>query len=241
LYPSDIGCYTLGTNQHAVDTCLDMGAAITVAAGIYHAYRLDRVIQPIVATIGDSTFIHSGVTGLANAVHTGARFVLVILDNETTAMTGLQPTAAQTRLADGSDGIPLEISQLVRACGVRFLREADPYSQDDFRAILREAREFTRSDEGGIAVVIAKRACLLQASSRLHWHPIKMEISDQCDGCKHCLLAFECPALVENRVTNRIKIDRRMCVDCAQCIHACHRGFIVESKTGEDSRIRDNK
>lgn len=230
FYTSDIGCYTLGTNLRAVDTCLDMGAAITIATGLYQAYRLDGKKQPIVATIGDSTFIHSGVTGLANAVHTGARFVLVILDNGTTAMTGFQPTADITRLADGTEGTRVAIPDLVRACGVRFLREADPYHQDDFRAVLKEAAAFVQVPEGGVAVVIAKRPCVLYDRSPLDAHPVRVEVTSDCDGCKYCLVAFECPALMMNAATNKVEIDRRICVDCGQCIEACYKGFIVEAK-----------
>ena len=229
FFASDIGCYTLGTNLRAVDTCLDMGAAITVATGLYHAYQLDGKNQPIVATIGDSTFIHSGITGLANAVHTGARFVLVILDNGTTAMTGFQPTLDQNRLADGRDGARVAIPELVRACGVKFLQVSDPYYPDDFQKVLKEAGEFTQSNGGGVAVVIAKRPCVLYDRSPIDSHPIKVDVTDQCDGCKYCLVAFECPALVMNSETNKVEIDRRICVDCGQCIDACYKGFIVES------------
>lgn len=229
IYASDIGCYTLGTNLRAVDTCLDMGAAINVAAGMYHAYKLDGKDKPVVATIGDSTFIHSGITGLANAVHTGARFVLVILDNTTTAMTGFQPTADQTRLADGSEGARVSIPTLVQACGVKFLRTSDPYKQNEFRAIIKEASDFALADEGGVAVVIARRPCVLFDRSLIDAHPIKVEVTDKCDGCKYCLVAFECPALVMNPATNRVEIDRRICVDCGQCIDACYKGFIVET------------
>ncbi len=229
FYSSDIGCYTLGTNLRAVDTCLDMGAAITMATGLYQAYRLDGKTQPIVATIGDSTFIHSGITGLANAVHTGAKFVLVILDNATTAMTGMQPTADQTRLADGTEGMRVAIPDLVRACGVKFLRESDPYYQDEFQKVLKEAETYVKSDTGGVAVVIAKRPCVLYDRSMIDEHPVKVEVTDQCDGCKYCLVAFECPALAMNVSTNKVEIDRRTCVDCGQCIDACYKGFIVET------------
>lgn len=229
FYASDIGCYTLGTNLRAVDTCLDMGAAITVATGLYQSYRQDGKVRPIVATIGDSTFIHSGVTGLANAVHTGARFVLVILDNGTTAMTGFQPTADQKKLADSGDGENVEIPALVRACGVRFLRTTDPYYADDFQGALKEAADFTRSEAGGVAVVIAKRPCVLNDRTAIDEHPVQVEVTKECDGCKYCLIAFECPALVLNAATNQVEIDRRTCVDCGQCIDACYKGFIVET------------
>ena len=229
FFASDIGCYTLGTNLRAVDTCLDMGAAITVATGLYHSYRQDGKRQPIVATIGDSTFLHSGMTGLINAVHSDARFILVILDNDTTAMTGFQPTADQTRLADGTQGKRVSIPELVRACGVKFLQVADPYYQADFQSALKQAAEFTQSDEGGMAVVIAKRPCVLNDRSPIDAQPIKVQVTDECDGCKYCLIAFECPALSMNSATNKVEIDRRTCVDCGQCIEGCYKGFIVES------------
>lgn len=89
LYPSDIGCYTLGLNLQAVDTVIDMGAGITLASGFYQAYHQDKNDIPIVATMGDSTFYHSGTASLLNAVYNNARFILVILDNEITAMTGM--------------------------------------------------------------------------------------------------------------------------------------------------------
>jgi indolepyruvate ferredoxin oxidoreductase alpha subunit len=229
FFASDIGCYTLGTNLRAVDTCLDMGASITMATGLYQAYKLDGKNQSLVATIGDSTFIHSGITGLTNAVHTGARFVLVILDNNTTAMTGFQPTADQMRLADGAEGSRVAIPDLVSACGVKFLRVSDPYYQDDFQGVLKEAEAYTKSDEGGIAVVIARRPCVLYDRTPIDSHPIKVQVTDECDGCKYCLVAFECPALLMNPTTNKVEIDHRICVDCGQCIDACYKGFIVES------------
>lgn len=230
FYASDIGCYTLGINLRAVDTVVDMGAAITVASGLYQAYRLDNKTKPIVATIGDSTFIHSGITGLANAVHTGARFILVILDNGTTAMTGFQPTAHTTQLADGAEGARVGIPDLVRACGVKFLVTADPYEQEEFQKILKQAKEFTHAPDGGIAVVIAQRPCVLYDRTPIDEHPVRVEVTDECDGCKYCLVAFECPALVMNVKTNKVEINRQTCVDCGQCIDACYKGFIVESK-----------
>ena len=105
IFPSDIGCYTLGMNFGAVDTCHCMGACIGQGAGFYHAYAAGGNDFPtIVVTIGDSTFFHAGIPGLINAVFQGARFILVILDNATTAMTGHQPTPQLGVRADGSAG-----------------------------------------------------------------------------------------------------------------------------------------
>jgi len=226
IYPSDIGCYTLGSNQRAVDTVLDMGAAINVATGFYHALQQTENPPAVAATIGDSTFIHSGLPALVNAVYTQARFVLVILDNETTAMTGFQPTAATGYLSDGSQGGRVPLLDMVQGCGVRFVRVVDPYDQEATQSAFEAARDFASDAEaGGVAVVIARRPCALRDPARVRvGRPI---IADECDGCRYCLLNFECPAMLYDEVKKRVFIDERICVECGQCVHACHKGFIT--------------
>jgi len=227
IYPGDIGCYTLGTNLRVVDTCVDMGASVTLAAGFHHANRITGDARPIVASIGDSTFLHSGIVPLLNAVHTDARFVLLVLDNHTTAMTGAQPTPANDYRADGSAATRVSIEALVRACGVRFVRVADPYEQASFSALLKEADAYTRSDDGGVAVIIADRPCVLYDDAPVAAAPVPVLITDDCDGCRYCTEAFECPALVLAADKSRVDINYSLCVDCGQCIDACHKGFIV--------------
>lgn len=227
IYPGDIGCYSLGTNLRAVDTFVDMGASITMAAGFHQAQRINGDTRPIVATIGDSTFVHSGVVPLANAVHTGARFILLILDNHTTAMTGAQPTPANDYTADGDIAAKVSIPDLVRACGVAYLRVADPYQHESFAALLKEAQAYSQSPEGGVAVVIADRPCVLYDRSPLEADPIPVAVTEQCDGCRYCVEAFECPALVLRADRSRVDIDYKICVECGQCIDACYKGFIV--------------
>jgi indolepyruvate ferredoxin oxidoreductase alpha subunit len=228
IYPSDIGCYTLGLNLKAVDTCLDMGGSVTLATGLYQAYHQDGKDVPIAATIGDSTFLHSGIPPLASAVHNQARFILVILDNSITAMTGMQPTADSGLLADGRQGQRVAIRDLVEACGVNFIEEIDPYRVKDLEALVKRAREYTRQLDGGIAVIIAKRPCVLYDPTPLQENPVRVTVTEECDGCKYCLLAFECPALVLDEDLGRVVVDRRICVDCGVCIEACHKGYIVE-------------
>ena len=230
IYPGDIGCYTLGLNLKAVDTCLDMGGAITIASGLYQAYHQDSEDVPIAATIGDSTFLHAGVPALASAVHNQARFVLVILDNSITAMTGMQPTADSGILADGRQGQRVAIKDLVRACGVRFVEEMDPYRVSDFETLVKRAREHTRQPDGAVAVIIAKRPCVLYDPTSLQENPVRVTVTEECDGCKYCLLAFECPALVLDEALNRVVIDRRICVNCGVCMEACPKGCIVEAE-----------
>ena len=128
IFPSDIGCYTLGINLGAVDTVHCMGAGISQAAGFYQAFHLSgQEIPPIVATIGDSTFFHAGIPALINAVVQQARFILVILDNATTAMTGHQPVPHLGLNAKGEPTPAIPLEDLIRACGINFLASCDPY------------------------------------------------------------------------------------------------------------------
>lgn len=228
IYPGDIGCYTLGMNLRAVDTFVDMGASITMANGFYQANKLLGDKRPVVATIGDSTFLHSGIPALLNAVHTGAKFVLIILDNRTTAMTGFQPTPANETLADGSQAAQnMSIFKIVQACGVGYVEEVDPYENENIRAKLKEAYEYSQSPDGSVAVIIANRPCVLYDPSPVQENPIPVTITQECDGCRYCLEIFECPAMYLTLDTTRVEIDYKICVDCGQCIDSCYKGFIL--------------
>ncbi len=162
IFPGDIGCYTMGLNQGAVDTVHDMGASISMAAGFYHAYAQDGKSPPIFATIGDGTFFHSGAAGLENAVYNGARFVLLVLDNGTTGMTGMQPTPEFGKTADGHAGGIVELETLIRGCGISYLVHADPHDLASFHRVLLDALEHSRAEHGGVAVVLARYACVAQ-------------------------------------------------------------------------------
>ncbi len=175
IFPSDIGCYTLGMNMDSVDTCHDMGAAITFASGLYQAYHQDGKQVPIIATIGDSTFYHSGPPGLLNAVYNGSRFVLVILDNSITAMTGMQPTPESGVTADGHPGHPLSLEELVKGCGVKYLRVVNPYDIKNMIREVRRAYRYTCQPEGGMAVLIARYPCITHQKEQLKINPIKVE------------------------------------------------------------------
>ncbi len=228
IYPGDIGCYTLGINLRAVDTVLDMGASISMADGFFQASQLTGDARPVVATIGDSTFLHSGVAALINAVHSGARFVLLILDNHTTAMTGFQPTAEADYTADGSPSARrVSIPDIARACGASFVEVGDPYDQEGFQALLKRARDHAQASEGGVAVIVADRPCVLYDPGPLLEERLPVLITEDCDGCRYCLEAFECPALVLLPSGDRVEVDRETCIDCGQCIDACYKGFIV--------------
>ena len=176
IFPSDIGCYTLGMNMETVDTCHDMGAAITFASGLYQAFHQDGLDIPIVSTIGDSTFYHSGTTGLLNAVYNGARFVLVILDNSITAMTGMQPTPESGVTADGHPGRALSLEELVKGCGVRYVRVVNPYQIDELIREVKRAHRYTKQADGGIAVLIARYPCVTHRKEQLQINPVKVDV-----------------------------------------------------------------
>jgi indolepyruvate ferredoxin oxidoreductase alpha subunit len=230
IFPSDIGCYTLGVNLQAVDTCHCMGAGISQAAGFYHAYAAGGDFPPIVATIGDSTFYHAGIPALINAVFHRARFLLVILDNQTTAMTGHQPTPAVGVTAQGRPATPVALPELIQACGVKFLREVEAYDLPELTRILSEADQFCRRPEGGVAVIIARHPCLLTPEGQRQLR-YRVRVTEACVGCRHCLEAFECRGLRWEESEGRAAIDPVVCVGCGVCVHVCPAGAI-EAEAG---------
>lgn len=214
IYPSDIGCYTLGLNLGGVDTVLCMGASVSQAAGFYQAYRITGQEKDVVATIGDSTFFHAGIPPLIDAVAQGARFVLVILDNATTAMTGNQPTPAHGTPA----GRPVAIEDIVRGCGVQFCTTGDPLDLPGFTRLVKEAVLFSR--EEGVAVVIAKSPCLVDRTRPRSKRP-QAAVDATCTGCRVCTSQFECPALVFDEATNKVTVDLMICSGCGVCLDVC--------------------
>ena len=246
IFPSDIGCYTLGMNMDSVDTCHDMGAAITFGSGLYQAYHQDGKDIPIISTIGDSTFYHSGAQGLLNAVYNGARFVLVILDNSITAMTGMQPTPETGITADGHPGSSLSIEDLVKGCGVKYTRVVNPY---DIKGMIREvekAYKYTQQRDGGMAVLIARYPCIIYQKEQLKVNPIKVEIrhipppekglppvksgtmdksllpvfqDEVCGQCDTCMI--QCPEEAISKTEDGYVIDYNKCTGCRVCVEEC--------------------
>ncbi len=226
IYTSDIGCYTLGMNLGAVDTVLCMGAAISQAAGFYHAYKNDIKRPDIIATIGDSTFFHAGIPALIDAVVHKISFVLVILDNRTTAMTGSQPTPGVGKGARGEVLEAVDIERLVAGCGVKFCRSGDPYHLEEFIAIVKQAIAYSKDE--GPAVIISSHPCLLdrahkKTSDRMYAH---VEVAASCDGCSYCTEHFECPALVFDETEERVNIDHLSCTGCGVCVYVCPKHSI---------------
>jgi len=230
IYTSDIGCYTLGLNLGAVDTVLCMGAAISQAAGFYHAYKNEEKRPDIVATIGDSTFFHAGVPPLIDAVVQQVKFVLVILDNRTTAMTGSQPTPTSGRGACGEPLEAVDIESLIRGCGVKYCKQGNPYQVNEFIDLMKDAVRYSR--ENGPAVVISRYPCVIDLARKGETtEHIPVKVTEDCDGCAYCVKQFECPALIfhedEDKDEKYVSIDRILCVDCGVCLNVCPKGAIV--------------
>jgi indolepyruvate ferredoxin oxidoreductase alpha subunit len=246
ILPSDIGCYTLGMNMDSVDTCHDMGAAITFGSGLYQAYHQDGKDIPIIATIGDSTFYHSGTQGLLNAVYNGARFVLVILDNSITAMTGMQPTPETGITADGHPGRSLSIEELVKGCGVKYIRVVSPYDIKGMIQEVEKAYKYTQQRDGGMAVLIARYPCIIYQKEQLKVNPIKVEIrhtpppekglppvqsgamdksllpvfqDEVCGQCDTCMI--QCPEGAISKTESGYVIDYSKCTGCRVCVQEC--------------------
>jgi indolepyruvate ferredoxin oxidoreductase alpha subunit len=220
IFASDIGCYTLGLNMGAVDTALDMGAAITMASGFYHSYAQDGEEKVVVATIGDSTFYHSGTSALINAVYNGARFILILLDNKTTAMTGMQPTPGLGIRADGSRGQDIPLERVIRGCGVDFVRFHDPYDMEGMIQLLKEAGTYAYSEKGGVAVIISEHPCIVGYKGVLTRRML-VTVTEACDGCGLCIKRFECPAFHTVPGGEKVAINQKLCVGCGVCVHIC--------------------
>ncbi|MBN1223454.1 MAG: indolepyruvate oxidoreductase, partial [Candidatus Aminicenantes bacterium] len=112
--------------------------------------------------------------------------------------------------------------------GVKWLRTIDPYNVQDLIKLLKDAYAHTKAEDGGIAVIIARHPCLIRYPEGLEENRIKVEITDDCNGCRYCIDHFECPALLFDEENERALIDRKLCIDCGVCINVCARGAIVE-------------
>lgn len=214
----DIGCYTLGALPplSAMDTCVDMGASVSMAHGFELALGADSP-RPVVGIIGDSTFAHSGLSSLISTVYNAGAGTICILDNRTTAMTGRQGNPFNGQQIQGREAHELDLERVISAIGVSHVRTIDPNDMEAVRQALREAvKERDRLD-----VLIFKSPCVLLERKVAEPYYVAA-----CTGCGVCL-TLGCPAIGKYPDTGSAYIDPQMCIGCGQCAQYCRFNAIV--------------
>ncbi len=207
IFPSDIGCYTLAVDMETIDTCLCMGASITLASGI----RFSGEERDICCSIGDSTFLHTGLPGLLNAAYNRARITIAILDNSTTAMTGHQPHPGTGVTASGDKTKAVSLASLAKALGADFVEIVDPYDLYATIETFKRARDYQ-----GLSVVIAKQVCVInERRAGIRRKPFM--VNENCTGCRECI-EFGCPAIEFEEDRARIN---SLCTGCGVCAQIC--------------------
>ena len=208
VFCGDIGCYTLGNAMplDMVDTCLCMGAGITMAQGFFHTDSEATCF----AFVGDSTFFASGMTGVVNALYNEADIVLIVLDNSTTAMTGHQPHPGTGRNMMGNTVDKVDIERVLRGMGVRTVLTVDPLEHKKAVEAVK-----TCAAQKGVKAIIFKSPCiaLSKPQDKCAVDTIK------CIGCKKCVREIGCPALIPNG--RKITIDSNLCTGCSLCAQLC--------------------
>ena len=219
-YCGDIGCYTLGNAKplDMCDTCLCMGADITMAQGFYH----NEPERKCFSFIGDSTFFASGITGVVNAVYNQSQQTICILDNSTTAMTGHQPHPGTGRTMMGEIVEKISIPKILEAIGVSPIIEVDPFDQERSVEAVKKA-----SESNGVSAVIFKSPCISIASKLGYKFPgAKSVDAEKCIGCRKCINELGCPALslsakANSRQKQIVEIDGTLCTGCGLCKSVC--------------------
>ena len=222
IITGDIGCYTLGAYPplNAMDTTACMGASIGQALGMAKAgIGRDRVV----AVIGDSTFLHSGITPLVNAVYNQGQITVVILDNGTTAMTGHQDHPGTGVSAQGKPSGSVRIEDIVQGIGVKNVKVLDAFSLKELRAAMRESLE-----KPELSVLIVRGDCVTRVRKRATPNTVDQEKCNQCESC----LLLGCSAIQSD--SGKVTIDPSLCVGsvCGVCVQVCPRHAIGESRPG---------
>lgn len=214
----DIGCYTLGAAAplNAVDSVICMGASVS---GIHGFNKAGNGTEgKTVAVIGDSTFIHSGMTGLVNIAYNDSNSTVIILDNSITGMTGHQQNPTTGFNLKGDPAAKVDLEALCRALGIRRVRVVDPYDLAQCETALRE--ELAANEA---SVIISRRPCALLKYVK-HKKPLTVD-TERCVGCKLCM-KVGCPAI--SITGGKARIDATLCTGCGVCSQLCKRGALQE-------------
>jgi indolepyruvate ferredoxin oxidoreductase alpha subunit len=214
----DIGCYTLGAAAplNAMDTTICMGASISGLHGFNKARGAESEHKSV-AVIGDSTFMHSGMTGLVNIAYNNSNSTVIILDNSITGMTGHQQNPTTGKNLKGDPAAAVNLEELCKAIGIKRVRVVDPYKLAETEAAIKEE---LAADEA--SVIISRRPCALLKYVK-HNAPFKVE-ADKCVGCKMCM-KLGCPAI--SMKDGKAVIDHTQCVGCGICKEQCKIGAII--------------
>ena len=221
IYPTDIGCYTLGLLPplSMADFLLCMGSSVGTACGFSKATD-----QKVISFIGDSTFFHSGIPGLVNAIFNNCNFTLVILDNGTTAMTGHQPNpGVDMERLNMPDYGRVSIEKVVRAIGVEHVAVIKPYKVKKSVNVIKEALDYQ-----GVSVIISEEECALYAKALKLPQRKPFRVSEKCENHRDCIDNLACPAFYI--WDERVKIDADMCTGCALCAQICPENAILPVK-----------
>lgn len=215
----DIGCYTLGAAAplSSIDTTICMGASVSALHG-FNKVRGSEAEKSTVAVIGDSTFMHSGITGLVNIAYNSTNSTVIILDNSITGMTGHQQNPTTGKNLKGDPAAAVNLEELCRAVGIKRVRVVDPYSLAETEAAVKE--ELAAEEP---SVIISRRPCALLKYVK-HKPSLKVA-NDKCKGCKMCL-KLGCPAISVR--DGKAVIDHTQCVGCGICAEVCKFGAIEE-------------
>ncbi|NSW90453.1 MAG: indolepyruvate ferredoxin oxidoreductase subunit alpha [Firmicutes bacterium] len=218
----DIGCYTLGALPplESMDTCVCMGASIGMAHGMEKARGKDFA-KKTVAVIGDSTFIHSGITGLIDIVYNKGTSTVIILDNSITGMTGHQHNPTSGYTIKGEPTKQVDLVKLAHAIGIERVKIADPYDIKEFEKVVKE--EISTEEP---SLIIAQRPCALLKHVKFEG-PLRIN-KEKCRICRMCM-RIGCPAIVDNG--NYIEINEALCVGCGLCTKLC--SFDAFQKAGD--------
>ncbi len=213
----DIGCYTLGASAPlaAMDTTICMGASISALHGFNKA-RGEESEKSTVAVIGDSTFMHSGMTGLVNIAYNSTNSTVIILDNSITGMTGHQQNPTTGKNLKGDPAAAVNLEELCKAIGIKRVRVVDPYNLAETEAAIKEELAAPEA-----SVIISRRPCALLKYVK-HKPALKV-VNDKCRGCKMCL-KLGCPAISVR--DGKAVIDHTQCVGCGICTEVCKFGAI---------------
>jgi indolepyruvate ferredoxin oxidoreductase alpha subunit len=220
IVAGDIGCYTLSVLPplEAMDTCICMGASVGTATGLELVRRRTGASEKVVGVIGDSTFIHSGITPLLDAVYNKRDTKLIILDNFTTAMTGHQAHPATGKTIRGEKTRALDLAELAQGLGVEQVFTVDAYDLEAIERVLDE--EFSKP---GVAVLIVRRPCVQLKGVGVGEQRTRFD-SERCVSCKICL-DLGCPAL--SLVDDQIVLDEFLCTSCGLCVQVCKPGALT--------------